>query len=281
MKNPLAMVAIVLSLALLSSYLAAADIARPGTPNYANNFLGGFKTPTVAPGQRVDFSFNLTNPYDNSRPELQNVPLQNFTMKDVTLVIGIYMYATQEKAEAVGDSFPHPPLIRGATTEWKQNISEILPKQTLRIELPIFTSKKTPHGSYFSQSTYFVRFNLTFHFPNNSTDVVLKSRGCFTEIEWNTIVSFEGNQSIVDTDYLKSLGVDGIIPDSSFGIKIPIPRWPLAVIVAGCGGLSFLALYYFVLDNPGKYPRLEKRFYYLRGKLRETWGKLEYSRRKR
>ena len=276
MKYTLATVSIVLSLALLSSYPAAADIPHPGVPQYANLFFDGFRTPTVAPGQRVDFSFNLTNPYDNS-----SAVIQNGTMQNVTLVIGIYMYATQEKAEAVTGSFPHPPLINGTTTEWKEYISEILPNQTLRIELPIYTSKKTPHGSYFSQSTYFVRFNLTFNLPNNSADVVLKSRGCFTENEWNTIVSFEGNQSIVNTTYMESLGVDGILPDSSFGIKIPIPRWPLGVIVAGCGGLSFMALYYFVLDNPSKYPRLEKRFYYLRGKLRETWGKLEYSRRKR
>ena len=272
MKYPLATVSIVLSLVLLSSYLAAADIPPdPGTPRYANNFLGGFQTPTVAPGQRVNFSFNLTNPYGGSDAIMQNV----------TLVIGIYMYATQEKAEALTGSFPHPPLIRGTTTEWKENISEILPNQTLRIELPIHTSKKTPHGSYFSQSTYFVRFNLTFNFPDNSTDVVLKSRGCFNESEWNTIVSFEGDEPIVNNESLELLGVDGILPDSSFGIKIPIPRWPLGVIVAGCAGLSFMALYYFVLDNPGKYPRLEKRFYYLRGKLRETWSKLEYSRRKR
>jgi len=275
MKHSLATVSIVLSLALLSSHPAAANIPDPGVPQYANLFFGGFRTPTVAPGERVDFSFNLTNPYDNS-----SAVIQNGTMQNVTLVIGIYMYATQEKAEAVTASFPHPPLIRGTTTEWKENISQILPNQTLRIELPIYTSKKTPHGSYFSQSTYFIRFNLTFNLPNNSADVVLKSRGCFTESEWNTIVSFEGNQSIVNTTYMKILGVDGILPDSSFGIKIPIPRWPLGVIIAGCGGLSFMALYYFVLDNPGKYPRLEKRFYYLRGKLRETWGKLEYSRRK-
>jgi len=274
MKQHLAMVAIVISLSLLSSCVAATDFTdSPGSPRYANNFFGGFKTPTVAPGQTVDFSFNLTNPYNNS----------NAIMQNVTLVIGIYMYATQEKAEAVTDSFPHPPLIQGTTTEWKGNLSDIWPgpDNATRIELPIHTTKKTPHGSYFSQSTYFVRFNLTFNFPNNSTEVVLKSRGCFSESDWNTIVSFEGDQPIVNTTYLNSLGVDGIIPDSSFGIKIPIPRWPLGVIVAGCVGLSFMAFYYFVLDNPGKYPRLEKRFYYLRGKLRETWSHLEYRRRKR
>lgn len=276
MKYPLAMVSFIFSLALLSSCIPAAGIAdplqpsKPGNPTYANNFFSDFRTPTVAPGQKIDFSFNLTNPYKN-----------NSAMRNVTLVVGIYMYATQEKAEAVTGSFPHPPLILGTATEWKQDFSEIMPSQTTRIELPIYTSKKTPHGSYFSQSTYFVRLSLTFNFPDNSTDVVLKSRGCFTESDWNTIVSFEGDQPIVNTTYMKSLGVDGILPDSSFGIKIPIPGWPLGVIVAGCVGLSFMALYYFTLDNPGKYPRLEKRLYYLRGKLRETRGKLEYSRRKR
>lgn len=281
MKYSLAMVSIVLSLALLSSYVAATDVAEPGKPRFANGFLGGFHTPTVAPGQKVDFSFNLTNPYDNSIPELEGIPSQNLTMQNVTLVIGIYMYATQEDAEVVGASFSHPPLIHGTTTEWKENISDIQSNHTVRIDLPIYTSKKTPHGSYFSQSTYFVRFNLTFRFPNNSTDVVMKSRGCFNESEWDSIVSFEGGQPIVNNESLRSLGVDGLLPDSSFGIKIPIPRWPLGVIVVGCAGLSFMALYYFVLDNPGKYPMLEKRFYYLRGKLREAWGKLEYGRRKR
>jgi len=276
MKYHLATVSIVISLALLSSYPAAADIPKPGVPRYANNFFSDFQTPTVAPGQRVDFSFNLTNPYGNS-----SAVIQNGTMQNVTLIIGIYMYATQEKAEAVTGSFPHPPLINGTTTEWTERLPDIKPNVTIPIELHIYTSKKTPHGSYFSQSTYFVSFNLTFNLPNNSAAVVLKSRGCFTESDWNTIVSFEGDQPIVNTTYLNSLGVDGILPDSSFGIKIPIPRWPLGVIVAGCGGLSFMALYYFTLDNPGKYPRLEKRFYYLRGKLRETRGKLEYRRRKR
>ncbi len=273
MRLPLAAASFILSFLLLSPSLAMGDIPDPGKPRYANNILSGFVTPTVAPGQEVDFSFNLTNPYDNDNTSA--------VMENVTLIVGIYMYATQEKAEEVTSSFPHPPLFHHLTTEWRQNFSEIRPNQTsLTIPLPIYTSKKTPHGSYFSQSTYFVRFSLTFNFHNSSTKVVLKSKGCFTESDWNKIVSFEGNQSIVNRTYLKALGVDGLLPDSSFGIKIPIPRWPLALIVAGCVGLSFMAFYYYVIDNPGAYPRLEKRFYYLRGKLSESWSKLKHSRRK-
>ncbi|MCJ7517734.1 MAG: hypothetical protein MUO18_07220 [Methanomassiliicoccales archaeon] len=86
MKYPLATVSIVLTLVLLTSYVAAVDYTDgPGKPRYANNFFSDFQTPTVAPGQRVDFSFNLTNPYDSD----------SAVMKNVTLVVGIYMYATQ------------------------------------------------------------------------------------------------------------------------------------------------------------------------------------------
>lgn len=269
MKCPLAIAPILLLLTLLSSQIATADISDPGNPTYTNNLFSRFRTPTVVPGDTVDFAFNITNPYNDPAAVMQNV----------TLVVGIYMYATQESEQTVSDSFPNPPLIHGTSTEWQENVSDLAPGGHSRIELPISTSKNTPHGSYFSQSTYFIRFNLTFNFLNNATDVVLRSRGCFSANEWDKIVSFEGNTSIVDRGYLKTLGVDGILPDSSFGIKVPIPIWPLGVIVVACVGLSSMALYYFVLDNPGKYPRLEKRLYYLRGKLREARGKLQHRRR--
>jgi hypothetical protein len=270
MRLGLAVLAAALAALMVSGGFAAADISDPGSPRYTNSILGGFVTPTVAPGQTVEFSFNVTNPYGN-RTEV---------MANVTLVVGIYMYSTQEKAEHVDSAFPHPPLMDGLAPQKQIDIGILQANQTTRVEIPIETSKKTPHGSYFSQSTYFVRFNLTFNFVGNDTPVVLKSRGWFTEEQWNHILSLEGNETIVNRTYMKSLGVDGLLPDSSFGIKIPIPRWPLGVIVAGAAFLSFMALYYFVLDNPGRYPRLEKRFYYLRGKLNELRSKLEHRRRK-
>ncbi len=213
------------------------------------------------------FSFNITNPY-------------NETMNGPTLSIGVYKYSTQETTEMVDQDFDHAPSIEGFGPEIASQLDPLAPENTNRVDLHITTSKQTPHGSYFSQSTYFVRFKLTFNFPGNTTPVVLQSRGYFTDEQWDQMISFEANQSIVDRAYMKSLGVDGLLPDSAFGLKLPIPKWPLGIIVGAIGVLSFMALYYFILDNPGKYPRLEKRLYYLRGKLREFRSELKDRRRK-
>jgi hypothetical protein len=212
--------------------------------------------------------FNLTNPYPDE------------VMVNILLTIGIYMYATQEKSQPVSDGFSHPPLIEGTSTERTMVIVQMEPSKVRPIAVPILTSKDTPHGSYFSQSTYFIRFMISFNFENNDTLVVLKSRGYFSDDEWNTLVSWESGEDIVNRTYLKSLGVDGLLPDTSFGIKIPIPRWPLGVIVVAGAGLCFLGLYYYVLDNPGKHPSLEKRFYYLRGKLSEFRSQAKHRRGK-
>jgi hypothetical protein len=265
MKVGLAVLAAALMLLTVGSASVRAEITDPGAPRYTNNMFGGFVTPTVSPGKTVDFAFNLTNPYDQTLA----------TMSNITLTVGIYEYATQDTAREVNSSFKNPPLIRGLASQLNFTLEDMPIKTTVRMELPINTSEKTPHGSYFSQSTYFVRFKLTFNLGSNATPVVLQSKGFFTDAQWSQMVSFTPGQDIVNTTYMKSLGVDGLIPDSSFGIKVPIPRWPLAVLIVACVGVSLLALYYFVLDNPGRYPRLEKRAYYLRGKLSELGSHLK------
>jgi len=231
--------------------------------------MSDFATPTVKPGQTARFEFNVSNPYGNS----------SYVMTNITLTVGIYRYSAQETVENVTPTFRYPPLIDGVATETAYGLDDLGNGETVRMSIDIETKKKTPHGSYFSQSTYFVRFRMTFNFTGNSTQVVLQSRGFFTDQEWDEMVSFEAGESIVNTTYMRSLGVDGLLPDSSFGIKVPIPRWPLGVLIFGIGACSFMALYYHVLDNPGKYPRLEKRFYNLRGKLRELRSQLQDRRR--
>jgi len=249
---------------------SAADIPYPGMPQYANLMFGGFVTPTVAPGDDLQFSFNLTNPYDDP----------SGTMVGVNLTIGIYRYATQEESADVDEDFKNPPTFENGETEMPLELGAIQMGEIVRVSQTISTTKDTPHGSYFSQSTYFVRLKLDFRFEGNNTTVALQSRGYFTDEQWDTLVSFDPDKSIVNMTYLYELGIDGLIPDSSFGLKIPIPRWPLAVLIGACGFCGFMALYYFVLDNPGRYPSLEKRFYKLRGELRELWSKLKHTLRK-
>ncbi len=259
MKTGVAVVAVILMLLSVWAVPASAVPADPGSPGFTNSMFSKFVTPTVAPGGTVHFAFNLSNPYD-------------VDMTDLHLTVGVYEYATQDEARLVNDSFRNPPLINGTSTELNIIMPSLPSQNSTRIELSITTTKNTPHGSYFSQSTYFVRFKLNFSFEGNSTTYLLQSKGFFTDAQWSKMVSFTAGQEIVDTGYMHTLGVDGIIPDSSFGIKIPIPRWPLAVLVVACVLVTLLALYYFVLDNPGKYPRLEKRAYYLRGKLSQLRG---------
>jgi len=247
-----------------------ADIPDPGSSRYANNILGGFITPTVRPGQLVEFSFNVTNPYGDP----------GAIMVDTVLTAGIYEYSTQHETKAVDSEFSRPPLINGSATAEEIPLGELQEDQTVRVELDIETSSRTPHGSVFDQSTYFVRFKLEFRFIGNSTVVVMQSKGFFTDEQWSQMVSFETGTPLVNRTYMKSLGVDGLIPDSSFGIKQKIPLWPLGLLIFGICGVSFLALYSFVMDNPGRFPALEKRFYYLRGKLRESWDQLKDRRRK-
>jgi len=261
---------LLMTMLVLTSSTASGDISDPGSPRYTNNIMSDFVTPTVRPGQTAIFGFNITNPYGNA----------SYVMSDLSLTMGVYRYSTQEETRNVTHSFRDPPMIDGVGIEVTRHLEDLYDGQTMRMRFEIHTKEKTPHGSYFSQSTYFIRFKMTFHFPGNSTQVLLQSRGYFTDEQWHEMVSFDANESIVNTTYMKSLGVDGLLPDSSFGIKVPIPRWPLGVLVFGIAASSFMALYYFVMDNPGKYPRLEKRFYYLRGKLRELRSQLEDRRRK-
>lgn len=275
MKVWLAAVAIMSSLSLLSTNAASVDVSDPGSPHYANRMLVDFATPTIEPGQNAWVNFTLIDPYSNLTDDMINI----------SLTIGVYRYATQDHDEYITETFPHPPLISGTSTETTIPWDRLIPdpgdsRGRLNFSVPFWVSEKTPHGSYFSQSTYFVRIGLNFSFEGNASVVVLKSRGFFTAAQWNTMVSWESGEPIVNTTYMKSLGVDGLLPDTSFGIKVPIPRWPLAVMIAAAAGFCFTGLFYYVLDNPGKYPRLEKRFYNLRGKLSELRSQAKYRRGK-
>lgn len=270
MRHGFISVAVAAAVLLMSSHHVCADIPDPGAPSYTNKIFTGFVTPVIKPGEVAVVSFNVSNPYDDPAG----------TMMNTTLTVGIYWYATTDEDEPVTDEFPNPPSINGNGTTEVVFLGRLARNESKSVSLAIETTKRTPHGSYFSQSTYFLRLKMTFSFEGNTTIVVLQSRGWFTEEQWSNLVSFETGQPLVDVEYMRTLGVDGLLPDSAFGIKAPIPRWPLGVLIGLGVALGLWALYYFVMDNPGKYPALEKRFYHLRGKLGESWRQLKHRRGK-
>ena len=74
---------------------------------------------------------------------------------------------------------------------------------------------------------------------------------------------------------LDTLEIDGIIPDSSFGVKKPIPKWPLYILITLTVLFASLSVI-FSLEEGGTYPKLNKWLQKQRGKLNELRLRLKY-----
>ena len=137
---------------------------------------------------------------------------------------------------------------------------------TISLEFRIITNEETKEG------TYFVRFSMSFDL--NETERLMQSRGHWSMEKWEEATTnvTEGTPGNIN---LEVLDVDGIIPDSSFGVKKPIPKWPLYVLITLTivfAGLSVI----FYLEEEGNYPGLNKWLQKQRGKLNELRLRLKY-----
>ena len=74
---------------------------------------------------------------------------------------------------------------------------------------------------------------------------------------------------------LEALEVDGIIPDSFFGVKKPIPKWPLYALITLTIIFASLSVIFY-LEEEGNYPELNKWLQKQRGKLNELRLRLKY-----
>ena len=108
----------------------------------------------------------------------------------------------------------------------------------------------------------------------NETERILQSRGFWNMDQWTNATTY------LSEDYpgninLDSLNVDGIIPDSSFGVKKPIPKWPLYILITLTiifAGLSII----FYLEEEETYPKLNKWLQKQRGKFNKLRLRLKY-----
>ena len=229
-----------------------------------------FKTPQLEPGDNGIFALKIQNRYINN-------------ITNVSINAEIYQRADLREFESINEvNSGKRPTITEKCWNYKNeekncsdssnsklanfNISSILTNQTVQVQFSINTNDNTEEG------TYFVRFSMNFEF--NETNRVLQSRGYWNIEQWtnattNLSENYPGNIN------LDLLNVDGIIPDSSFGVKKPIPKWPLYILISLTilfAGLSVI----FYLEEEETYPELNKWLQKIRGKFNQFWLRFKH-----
>jgi hypothetical protein len=217
-----------------------------------------FSSPVIKPGDSGTFTMSVKNRYE--------LPMEN-----ITLTIEPYASATFYDYKEIKD-VENPPSIGQGGISLVQNLPNMQFNDTVFINFTIKSSTDTTQG------TYFVRFQLEFDY--NRSSFIMKSRGHFTDEEWDiaTRSANETNPGRIDIDLL---GVHGIIPDSSFKVWEPIPIWPLYVcLIPLIVVLGVLALMFYAQEEYNMFPWLDQGFKYWSGKLHQSWRLLKHRFRK-
>ncbi len=247
-RTPLALVLIL----VLFSFTASADeyISDPSNiPDFDN-----FKTPQITSGETGTFRLTIENRYKEY-------------IENANLTVSIYGCGTSYFYKDIGDT-KHPPTINGGGTEHIFTIPSIENDTLEYVNFTISTSPDTTQG------TYFVRFQLSFEY--NNTPYIMRSKGYFTDQEWDNATSNadENDPGKIEIDIL---GVDGIIPDSSFKVKDPIPIWPLYIcLIPIIVMLGVLAVLFYCQEEYNMFPWLDQGSKYWSGKFHQFWRLLKY-----
>ncbi|MFH0816354.1 MAG: hypothetical protein V1934_06020 [Methanobacteriota archaeon] len=237
-----------------------------GTPAYANRMVELASGPVLEPGEGGDFHLKMRN------------PSQTGDMNNITLRLSIYLYRSLEKQMDVGEMGRPPVFVNSGETGYDIPMFSLSANSTSSFVIRIDTWESTPHPGYFDQGAYFIR--LWMRFEHAGETFTLFSRGHFSDGQWDSYVQAANVSQQAGVDYLHSIGCDGIIPDTSFTVRLKIPLWPLAVLVFATVGTGMLALMYYLEENPGTSPRLEKAFQGARGKAKQAWAFCKQSLRK-
>src|SRR5438132_4719613 len=272
-----------LSLLLIATLLVPAATAEDfATVGKVNKLIRGQETPELAPGESGRFVFYFNSTYTEP-------------MRNVRLNASIYRYATIDESVPVDSAWPYayPRIAETGTKEWVWTNATVANASSRSLSFTVLTapdSHDMPHGSIFSQSSYFVRFWL--EFDGNVTGNLFRmvSPGFFTRAQWLAATIPEADPCNLPncrghlnvTMLAGFLGVsrlDGIIPDSAFGVKEPIPRWPFYLLIALVVFFLFLAFLFWVEENPGTFPHVETWWARTRGRIARTIAPLRPQRR--
>jgi len=262
--------ALALALLVLAVVLTPPTTAEDwGAVGKVGRLISVRASPELAPGDSGRFEFYFNSTY--SEP-----------MINVTLNASIYRYATIDESIALDSSWPYayPRIAETGTRAWSWTASRVDPGSSRLMNFTVVTaadSRDMPHGSIFSQSSYFVRFSVDFkgNVSGTLTPFRMASRGFFTDAQWNLATSASATNPCTPPACrgnvnLTVLGVDGLLSDSAFGVKEPIPRWPFYLLIGLAALFLVLAFLFWVEENPGSYPRVDTWWARTRGRLART-----------
>jgi hypothetical protein len=251
--------ALVMGLILLAFLIPQNTVANDYISDPGNiPLLEDFSSPTMEPGDSAVFTMSIGNRYQES-------------MENITLTIGLYASATYYKYTDISD-VEKTPSLAGQGPEISFHFSEFGYNVTTYVNFTIKSSSDTTQG------TYFVRFQLEFEY--NQTQYIMKSRGYFTDSEWDAATS-SANETHPGRINIEALNVDGILPDSSFKVWSEIPTWPLYIcLIPLIIVLGILAIMFYAQEEHNMFPWLDQGFKYWTGKLHQSWRLLKHRFRK-
>jgi hypothetical protein len=260
MDGPRALVFLV-SLLLLSGSVGAQTVEDISAPNKVPD-MSYFKTrpDTIEPGASGKLNFTLTNRYEDA-------------MENATLVVDIYKWATIDEAKEIKKIDRAPTFKEGQAQRYEISQGTMQPGVGYNMVITIQTKDDTPEG------TYFVRTMMDFDY--HGANRVMRSRGHFTNAQWEAATDeINLNQSVGGIN-ITLLGVDGILVDTSFSVKKPMPMWPLAVLIGLTVLFAALAVVFYLVEEEKGHTKLKKAFFPQAGKVQQRKMLLERDLKKR
>ncbi|HEQ78965.1 MAG TPA: hypothetical protein ENN76_01710 [Euryarchaeota archaeon] len=247
---------VVTLLVMLLVPVASGDFQRPGV---VNKFLTEFETPQLSPGERGTLALALSN------------PTANHSMENVVLILEIYQYLTVNEKLHI-DQIPDTPYFEESkSSEVVVTFPNVLPGETRPVAVTVVTNKKTPHGEYFSQAAYVVRTKLSFEHNNNTFNY--QSRGFFQQNEWQALFDETDMGPRINETRVHEMGIDGIIPDTSFGVRKDLPRICFYSLYVGLVVLLSAGYGFYVWENPASFPWLYRKMAAAKGRMEVKRGK--------
>ncbi|MFO7792047.1 MAG: hypothetical protein R6W73_03585 [Candidatus Saliniplasma sp.] len=244
---------------------ASAQVTEVSDPGLANKILHDFSTPIIKPGNQGNLEFNLTNPYE-------------FEMENMVLTAEIYGFGDLDEQKNISE-IDDPPVFQ-ITGDTSRSLGRdvISPERVTPQRFTLKTTENTEKG------VYFVRFQLDFEYSEEGNESVMKSKGHFTDSEWDNATKRPGNS---DEPYyagsinITQLGVNGILPDTSFTVKTQIPRWPQYVLGGLAAFFGIFAVMLYMQEEYNSFPWLEDILDHWSGKFNQFRRRLKHRLRKR